>query len=276
MTAEVEIGKVRIGGGLPLALIAGPCVIESEAGLLAAGERLRAVAETAGVPFILKASFDKANRTSVGSFRGPGLTEGLAILGRVKARLGVPVLSDVHEPSQVAPAAAVLDALQIPAFLCRQTDLLLAAGRSGKPVNVKKGQFLAPEDMAHVLEKVRSTGNRQVLVTERGTSFGYHNLVVDMRALVILRRLQAPVVFDGTHSVQLPGGGDGVSAGQREFVPALCRAAAAVGIDALFLEVHPDPARALSDGATMVPLDRLAGLLAEVGAIAAAAAAGRP
>ncbi len=276
MTASVRIGDIHIGPGHPLALIAGPCVIESEAGLLAAGEGLRAVAKAAGVPFVLKASFDKANRTSVGSFRGPGLREGLAILGRVKDRLGVPVLSDVHEPSQVPDAAAVLDALQIPAFLCRQTDLLLAAGKSGKPVNVKKGQFLAPEDMAHVVEKVRSTGNRQVLVTERGTSFGYHNLVVDMRGLVILRRLRVPVVFDGTHSVQLPGGGDGVSAGQREFVPALCRAAAAVGIDALFLEVHPDPERALSDAATMLPLGRLADLLAQVRAIAAAAAAGRP
>lgn len=268
----VRIGPVVVGAGHPLALIAGPCVIEGEAGLLAIGERLRAVAEAAGVPLVLKASFDKANRTSLAAFRGPGIAEGLAILARVKARLGLPVLSDVHEPAQVGPAAEVLDALQVPAFLCRQTDLLVAAGRSGKPVNVKKGQFLAPEDMAHVVAKVRSTGNAQVLVTERGSSFGYHNLVVDMRGLVTLRRLGVPVVFDGTHSVQLPGGGDGASGGQREFVPALCRAAVAVGVDALFLEVHPDPARALSDGATMLPLDALPGLLADLTALHVAAA----
>jgi 2-dehydro-3-deoxyphosphooctonate aldolase (KDO 8-P synthase) len=275
MSGEVRIGSVHIGGGHPLALIAGPCVIEGEGALLAIGGRLRGVAEAAGLPLVLKASFDKANRTSVRSFRGPGLREGLAILRRVKAELGLPVLSDIHEPAQAAPAAEVLDAIQIPAFLCRQTDLLVAAGRTGKPVNVKKGQFLAPQDMAHAVEKVRSTGNAQVLVTERGTSFGYHNLVVDMRGLVIMRALGVPVVFDGTHSVQLPGGGDGASGGQREFVPALCRAAVAVGVDALFLEVHPDPGQALSDGQTMVPLEELPRLLRDLAAIGDSVLRGR-
>ncbi len=268
----MRVGSIRIGGGNPLVLIAGPCVIEGESHLLHLGERLRAICEAAGVPLVLKASFDKANRTSLGSFRGPGLAEGLRILGKARAELGLAVLSDVHEPDQVSAAAEVLDVLQIPAFLCRQTDLLLATGRTGKPVNVKKGQFLAPEDMANVVEKIQSTGNRQVLLTERGTCFGYHNLVVDMRGLVVLRRLGAPVVFDATHSVQLPGGAGTASSGEREFVAPLARAAAAVGVDALFLEVHEDPDRAPSDGANMVPLEALPGLLAGVTTISRALA----
>ena len=267
VTSEVAIGSVRIGGGNPLVLIAGPCVIEDESHLIHVGERLREMCRAAGVPLILKASFDKANRSSHRSPRGPGLVEGLRILARAKERLGVPVLSDVHETSQLPAAAEVLDALQIPAFLCRQTDLLLAAGRTGKPVNVKKGQFLAPEDMANVVEKIRSTGNDRILLTERGTSFGYHNLMVDMRGLVIMRRLGYPVVFDGTHSVQLPGGAGTHSSGQREFVAPLTRAAAAVGCDGLFLEVHPDPDRAPSDGSNMLSLDTLPVLLNEVTAI---------
>ncbi len=255
---------MRLGRGNPLVLIAGPCVIESESHLLEVGQRLQAICQAAGVPLVLKASFDKANRTAVASYRGPGLTEGIGILGRVRARLHIPVLSDIHEPAQAPVAAEVLDALQIPAFLCRQTDLLLAAGRTGLPVNVKKGQFLAPEDMAHVVEKVRSTGNRQVCLTERGTCFGYHNLVVDMRGLARMRRLGVPVIFDGTHSVQLPGGSGSASGGQREYIGPLVRAAVAAGCDGLFLEVHPDPDRAPSDGASMLPLDALLPLLRSV------------
>jgi len=261
MTTEVAVGSVRIGGGHPLALIAGPCVIEDEAHLLAVGGRLLEICGAAGVPLILKASFDKANRSSLRSYRGPGLAEGLRVLDCVKKKLGVPILSDVHESSQVPEAAEVLDVLQIPAFLCRQTDLLLAAGRTGKPVNVKKGQFLAPGDMANVVEKIRSTGNEQILLTERGTSFGYHNLVVDMRSLPIMRGLGVPVIFDGTHSVQLPGGAGTASSGQREFVAPLVRAAVAAGCDGLFLEVHPDPDRAPSDGPNMVSLEALPPLL---------------
>jgi len=269
----VSIGSVRIGPGQPLALIAGPCVIESEAHLLALGGRIRDCCQAAGVPLVLKASFDKANRTSHRSARGPGLAEGLRILARARRELSVPVLSDVHETQQVAPAAEALDALQIPAFLCRQTDLLLAAGRSGRPVNVKKGQFVAPGDMLHAVEKIRSTGNRQVLVTERGTSFGYHNLVVDMRGLVIMGRLGVPVVFDGTHSIQLPGGAGQASGGDREFIRPLVRAAVAVGVDALFLEVHDRPERALSDAACVLPLGELPALLEEATLLRAA---GRP
>ncbi len=261
------MGPVRIGGGNSLALIAGPCVIEDESHLLDIGERLLEICAAAGVPFILKASFDKANRSSHRSYRGPGMVEGLRILARVKGKLGVPILSDIHETAQVAPAAEVLDVLQIPAFLCRQTDLLLEAGRTGKPVNVKKGQFLAPEDMTNVVAKIRSTGNTRVLLTERGSSFGYHNLVVDMRGLVIMRGLGVPVIFDGTHSVQLPGGAGMASSGERGFVAPLVRAAVAVGVDALFLEVHPDPDRAPSDGATMLPLEGLPSLLAEARAV---------
>jgi 2-dehydro-3-deoxyphosphooctonate aldolase (KDO 8-P synthase) len=274
MGAEVRIGSVGIGGGNPLVLIAGPCVIEDESHLLRVGEELLSICGGARVPLVLKASFDKANRSSHRSYRGPGLTEGLRILGRVKAKLGLPILSDIHETAQVPAAAEVLDVLQVPAFLCRQTDLLLAAGRTGKPVNVKKGQFLAPDDMGNVVEKIRSTGNGQILLTERGSTFGYHNLVVDMRGLSTMRRLGVPVIFDATHSVQLPGVGGTVSSGQREFVAPLARAAVAAGCDGLFLEIHPEPDRAPSDGPNMLPLDALPSLLAEVTAIQRAL--GRP
>ena len=274
MAAEVRIGSVGIGGGNPLVLIAGPCVIEDESHLLRVGEELLSICGEARVPLVLKASFDKANRSSHMSYRGPGLTEGLRILARVKEKLGLPILSDVHETTQVPAAGEVLDVLQIPAFLCRQTDLLLAAGRTGKPVNVKKGQFLSPEDMQNVVAKIRSTGNGQILLTERGSTFGYHNLVVDMRGISIMHNLGVPVIFDATHSVQLPGGGGTVSSGQREFVAPLARAAVAAGCDGLFLEVHPEPDRAPSDGPNMLPLNALPSLLAEVTAIQRAL--GRP
>jgi 2-dehydro-3-deoxyphosphooctonate aldolase (KDO 8-P synthase) len=267
-TQEVTIAPgVCVGGGAPLLLIAGPCAIESPQHALETAHALKEVAATARVPFVYKSSYDKANRTSVAGYRGPGLHAGLAILQRVREEVGVPVLSDVHEVDQVAPAAEVLDILQIPAFLCRQTDLVLAAGRTGKPVNVKKGQFLAPWDMQYVADKVASTGNLQVLLTERGASFGYNNLVADMRSVAILRTFGYPVVFDATHSVQLPGGAGAASSGQREFVPALARAAVGVGVDALFMEVHPDPDRAPSDGPNMLKLADLPALLAQVQAI---------
>ena len=270
---EVAIGPVRVGGGRPLALIGGPCAIESEKHALHTAERLAAIAADHGVPFVYKSSYDKANRSSLRGYRGPGLREGLRILARVKAAVGVPVLSDVHQVSEVGPAAEVLDVLQIPAFLCRQTDLVVAAARTGRPVNVKKGQFLAPADMRNVAEKITASGNAAVLLTERGTSFGYHNLVVDMRGLVDMRALGFPVVFDATHSVQLPGGAGDRSGGERRYVPALARAAVAVGIDALFMEMHEDPdrtlddGRPLSDGPNMLRIDDLPGLLADLRAI---------
>ena len=271
MTRQVQIGNVTIGGGAPLALIAGPCVIEDPARTLAIGRDIQRIAAKLGMPYIFKASFDKANRSSYHSFRGPGLTEGLNILSRIKHELGVPVLSDIHEAAQAAAAAAVLDVLQIPAFLCRQTDLLHAAAQTGKPVNVKKGQFLSPMEMKNVIAKLTESGCSSILLTERGSSFGYNNLVVDMRSLAILRSFGQPVVFDATHSVQLPGGGGDRSAGQREFVPVLARAAAAAGIDALFLEVHDNPAEALSDGPNMVPVAELESLLTQVLAVDRAA-----
>jgi 2-dehydro-3-deoxyphosphooctonate aldolase (KDO 8-P synthase) len=273
---EVAIGPLRIGGGRPLVLIGGPCAIESEKHALLTAERLAAIAADRGVPFVYKSSYDKANRLSADGYRGPGLVEGLRILRAVKERLGVPVLSDVHQVSEVGPAAEVLDVLQIPAFLCRQTDLLLAAAATGKPVNVKKGQFMAPDDMRNVVAKARRAGEGGVILTERGTSFGYHNLVVDMRGLVQMRELGVPVVFDATHSVQLPGAGGTRSGGERRYVPALARAAAAVGIDGLFMEMHEDPdrtlpdGRPLSDGPNMLRIDDLPRLLDEVLAIAAA------
>ncbi|MBI1845672.1 MAG: 3-deoxy-8-phosphooctulonate synthase [Candidatus Rokubacteria bacterium] len=263
----VTIGPITIGGDGPLVLIGGPCAIESEKHALMTAERLATIAAERRVPFIYKSSYDKANRSSGGGYRGPGLVEGLRILRKVKETLGLLVLSDVHQVSEVAPAAEVLDVLQIPAFLCRQTDLILAAGRTGRPVNVKKGQFLAPGDMRNVVDKLRSTGNEKILLTERGTSFGYHNLVVDMRGLVQMRGLGYPVVFDATHSVQLPGAGGTRSGGERQFVPALARAAVAVGIDALFMEMHEDPdrtlpdGRPLSDGPNMLRIDDLPRLL---------------
>lgn len=263
----VSIGSIAVGGKNPVVLLAGPCVIEGYERTLAIGRGIKAIADRLGMPYIFKASFDKANRSSFQSFRGPGLTEGLAILKAIREELGVPVVSDIHCVTQVEPAAQVLDILQIPAFLCRQTDLVYAAGLTGKVVNVKKGQFLAPLDMKNVINKIREAGNEQILLTERGFSFGYNNLVVDMRSLPIMRSLGYPVVFDATHSVQLPGGAGTASSGQREFVPQLTRAAVAAGVDALFMEVHDNPAEALSDGPNMLYLDTLEELLKDVQAI---------
>ena len=273
MPQSVRVGGLTIGGGAPLVLIGGPCAIENEEHAVMVAERLKAITTAARVPFIYKSSYDKANRSSINSYRGPGLKEGLRILRRVKEATGLPVLSDVHDVAEVGPAAGVLDVLQVPAFLCRQTDLLLACGRTGKPVNVKKGQFVAPRDMGNAVEKVLSTGNTGILLTERGTSFGYNNLVVDYRGLAIMRELGYPVVFDATHSVQLPGGLGSRSGGERQYVPLLARAAVAVGVDALFMEMHEEPdrtlpdGRPLSDGPNMLRLDDLPGLLGELGAI---------
>ena len=263
----VPVGPFSIGGGGPFALIAGPCVIESRSLALETAAALKEISDKIDVPLVFKSSYDKANRTSIGSFRGPGLTEGLAVLAEVKETLGLPVLSDVHGIEEVGPAAEILDIIQIPAFLCRQTDLLVRAARTGKPINVKKGQFMAPWDMRAVIEKIRSADNQNVIITERGASFGYNNLVVDFRSLVVIRKMGVPVVFDATHSVQLPGGMGDASGGQREFVPYLAKAAAAVGIDALFMETHPDPDNALCDGPNSVALDRMEGLLEEIAAI---------
>ena len=267
MTHTVNIGEITIGGGAPLVLIAGPCVIEGEEFTLSLATSLKKVSRGLGIPLIFKASYDKANRTSISSARGPGLEEGLRILQRVKEEVDLPVISDVHQISEVSRAAAVLDVIQIPAFLCRQTDLVVEAARTGKPINVKKGQFLAPWDMAHVVEKIISTGNKQILLTERGTSFGYNNLVSDMKALPIMRGLGYPVIFDATHSVQLPGGAGKASGGNREFITHLSRAAVGAGVDGIFLEVHPEPERALSDGANSLALDTLSLLLKELKAI---------
>ncbi|MFQ5896631.1 MAG: 3-deoxy-8-phosphooctulonate synthase [Candidatus Methylomirabilia bacterium] len=280
MTGEVVVGPVKVGGGQPLALIGGPCAIESESHALLVAERLKRITEEARVPFIYKSSYDKANRSSLASYRGPGRAEGLRIFRKVKEVVGCPVLSDVHQVADVEAAAEVLDVLQVPAFLCRQTDLVVACGRTGKPVNVKKGQFLAPRDMANIVEKIRSTDNDRILLTERGTAFGYNTLVVDFRGLQDMRELGYPVVFDATHSVQLPGGLGDRSGGERKYIPALARAAVAFGIDALFMEVHEDPdrtlpdGRPLSDGPNMLRLDDLPGLLTEIRAVQAAL--GRP
>jgi 2-dehydro-3-deoxyphosphooctonate aldolase (KDO 8-P synthase) len=253
MMTTVQVGNFQLGGG-GLVMIAGPCVIEDAGLTLEIAHTLRGYAVELALPLIFKASYDKANRTSLASFRGPGLEKGLAILARVKEEVGLPVLSDVHQLSEVAPAAKVLDVLQIPAFLCRQTDLIVAAAAAGKPVNIKKGQFLAPWDMAQVVEKARSTGNSRIFLTERGTTLGYNNLVVDFRSLAIMRGLGCPVVLDATHSVQLPGGQGSCSGGQREFVPLLARAGVAAGVDGIFLEVHPDPGKARCDGPNTLPL----------------------
>ncbi len=272
-TRQVRVGSITIGRGQPLVLIGGPCAIENEKHALMTAERLAGIAADRRVPFIYKSSYDKANRSSIDGYRGPGLREGLRILRRVRDTVGVPVLSDVHQVEEVTPAAEVLDILQIPAFLCRQTDLILAVASTGKPVNVKKGQFLAPDDLRNIVDKVRSTGNEAILLTERGTSFGYHNLVVDMRGLVQMRALGYPVIFDATHSVQLPGAAGTRSGGERRYVPALARAAVAVGVDALFMEMHEDPdrtlpdGRPLSDGPNMLRIDELPRLLDVVGAI---------
>jgi 2-dehydro-3-deoxyphosphooctonate aldolase (KDO 8-P synthase) len=264
---EVWVGPVVIGGDRPFVLIAGPCVIESEAICFKTAAFLADLTRSLGIPFIFKSSYDKANRSALGSYRGPGLLKGLEVLGRIKEELRVPVLSDVHRFEEVEAASRVLDVLQIPAFLCRQTDFLLAVASAGKVVNVKKGQFLAPWDVRNIIEKIQSTGNQSILLTERGTSFGYGNLIADMRSLVIMREMGFPVVFDVTHSLQLPGGQGTSSGGQREFIPQLARAAVAVGIDALFMEVHPNPQTALCDGPNSQSLDELRPLLEQLTAI---------
>ncbi len=267
MVKEITVGNITIGGNRPLVLIAGPCVIENETATLRCAERLLSITAAVNIPLIFKASYDKANRTSLTSYRGPGIAEGLRILGKVRSAFGVPVLSDIHGLEQVAPAAEVLDVLQIPAFLCRQTDLVVAAAQTGKVLNIKKGQFLAPWDMENVTGKAVAAGNDQLILTERGVSFGYNNLVSDMRSLPILRRTGFPVVFDATHSVQLPGGQGGSSGGQREFVEYLARAAVATGIDGVFMEVHEEPEKALCDGPNSVRLADLAELLKKLQAI---------
>jgi len=267
----VQIGPFSVGGGQPLVFIAGPCVIESTQHAMDIALAIRDIALRCAVPIVFKASYDKANRTSRTSFRGPGLDAGLKTLADIRARTGLPVLTDIHEPSHAAPAADVVDVLQIPAFLSRQTDLLVAAARTGKPVNVKKGQFLAPSDMRHAIDKVLAEGNRRVLVTERGVSFGYHDLVVDMRALPMLRELGYPVIFDVTHSLQLPGAGNGVTAGLAQYIEPLASAGVAAGVDAVFLEVHEEPTRAQSDAANALRLDQLEPLIRKLQRIDAAA-----
>ena len=274
MVHEVDIGSIKVGAAHRHVLIAGPCVIESEPLVLETAHRIAEIARALNIPYIFKSSYDKANRTSLSSFRGPGIKEGLAILKKVKEQVGVPVLTDVHSVEEAAQAGEVVDVLQVPAFLCRQTDLLVAAARTGRVVNVKKGQFLSPGDMANVVAKLEESGTRRILLTERGSSFGYNNLVVDMRALPIMRKFGYPVVFDATHSVQLPGGGGTTSSGQREFVAPLACAAAAAGCDGFFMEVHPDPDHAPSDGPNMVPLHDLKRLLERLMRICQAAGKG--
>lgn len=263
----VNLREIAIGQGKPLVLIAGPCVIETFDATMESAVFLKDLTDELKVPFIFKASYDKANRSSLASYRGPGLSKGLEIISAIKDKLGIRVISDVHRFHEIAPAAQVLDILQVPAFLCRQTDFILAVSETGKPVNIKKGQFLAPWDIKNVIEKVVSTGNRQVLVTERGTTFGYNNLVVDFRGLAIMQRLGWPVIFDATHSVQLPGGAGKTSGGQREFVPLMARAAAAVDVDGIFIEVHKDPECALCDGPNSLPLHSVRPLLEQLKAI---------
>ncbi len=263
----VSIGDYKVGQGQPLLLMAGPCVLEGYERSLMIGKRAKAICEALGMPYVFKASFDKANRSSYNSFRGPGLVEGMQLLAQLKKDLAVPVVTDVHEPWQCEKVAEVADVLQIPAFLCRQTDLVHAAAATGKTVNVKKGQFLAPWDMKNVIKKIEEAGNKNLLLTERGASFGYNTLVTDMRGLAVMREFGYPVVMDATHSVQIPGGQGTSSGGQSQYVPHMARAAAAVGIDALFMEVHDNPAEALSDGPNMVRLDNLQKLLTDVIAI---------
>ncbi len=267
MTRQIRIHDTFVGGDSPLLIIAGPCVIENEDVTFHTAERLKNICRSLSLPFVFKSSFDKANRTSVNSYRGPGIDRGLRILSDVRTRFNIPVISDIHSIDEIKPAADVLDALQIPAFLCRQTDLLLAASKTGKPVNVKKGQFLAPWDVKHIIDKVLSTGNHDIFITERGTSFGYNNLVVDFRAFSIMRSLGYPVIFDVTHSLQLPGGQGSSSGGQREFAEPLARAAVAAGVDGLFFEVHPEPDKALCDGQNMIRLDDVEDILKTVKAI---------
>jgi len=267
-TAEISVGSLRLGGN-SLFLVAGPCVIESESHARMMAERVAKIAAEAGVPYVFKASFDKANRSSANSFRGPGLQEGLRILGKIKTDLKLTILTDIHESSQAAPVAEVADILQIPAFLARQTDLLVAAGKTGRTVNIKKPQFVSPWDMKNAVEKVESTGNKQIILTERGASFGYQNLVVDFRSFPVLQKYGYPVVFDVTHSVQLPGGQGHASGGQPEFIQTLARAGVAAGVDGIFLETHDNPSKALSDGPNALPLDQLAGLLSQLKQISA-------
>jgi len=269
-TREFTIGSLRVGGSQPPILICGPCVIESADHATMIARRVKEIAAAAGFPYVFKASYDKANRSSASSFRGPGPAEGLRILGSIRETVDVPVLTDVHEVAQVPAAAEVCDVLQIPAFLCRQTDLLAAAGRTGRAVNIKKGQFIAPWDMGNAVEKIAATGNHSIMVTERGASFGYNNLVVDMRSFSVLRRFGYPVIFDVTHSVQLPGATGKASGGQPEFISPLARAGMAAGVEGIFLEVHEEPSRALSDGANALPLAELRGLLVQLKKIAAA------
>ena len=266
---QFSIGKIRFGKGAPLFLIAGPCVIESEGHATSMAEKLAAVASELDIPLIFKASYDKANRSSISSFRGPGLKDGLKILEKIKKRTGLPILTDVHEVSHVGPAADVCDILQVPAFLSRQTDLLVAVGKSGRVANLKKGQFLSPWEMGNAAEKVASAGNENIILTERGTSFGYQNLVVDVRSFPIMRKLGYPVVFDVTHSVQLPGGEGKSSGGQPEFIEPLARAGTAAGVDGIFLEVHDNPAKALSDGTNALPLNQFRPLLEKIKQLAA-------
>ncbi len=260
-TREIALGSLRLGGGNPLFLIAGPCVIENEVHARIMAEKIAKVAADAGVPYIFKASYDKANRSSLKAFRGPGLKEGLRVLAKIKSELKLPILTDIHEASQAAPAAEVCDVLQVPAFLARQTDLLIAAGKTGRVINVKKPQFLSPWDMGNVVEKLESTGNKKIILTERGSTFGYQNLVVDMRSFPVMQRTGYPVVFDVTHSVQLPGGQGHASGGQPQFIEPLARAGVAAGVDGIFLETHDNPAKALSDGPNALPLSHLLGLL---------------
>ena len=260
----VKVGDYLVGQGNPLMLMAGPCVLEGYERSLMIGKKAKAICDELGIPYVFKASFDKANRSSINSFRGPGIDEGLEILAQIKKDLGVPVVTDIHEPWHADKAAEVVDILQIPAFLCRQTDLVFAAAKTGKTVNVKKAQFLAPWDMKNVITKVEEAGNQNLMLTERGSSFGYNTLVTDMRGLAVMRELGYPVVMDATHSVQIPGGQGTSSGGQSQYVPHMARAAAAIGIDALFLEVHDNPAEALSDGPNMVQLDNLKKLLQDV------------
>ena len=264
ITRSIAAGPLSIGGQNPLALIAGPCVIESEKIAMEIAEKLKRITTDLHVPFIFKASYDKANRTSINSFRGPGLSDGLKILQKIKTELDLPVLSDVHKEEEIDQAAEVLDILQIPAFLCRQTDLLVKAAQTGKPINVKKGQFLAPWDIKNVVVKLEESGNINILLTERGATFGYNNLVVDMRSLVLMREHGYPVIFDATHSLQQPGGQGTTSGGQSEMVPDLARGAVAVGCDALFMEIHTDPSKALSDGPNMLKIDLLPELLEQL------------
>jgi 2-dehydro-3-deoxyphosphooctonate aldolase (KDO 8-P synthase) len=275
MVAPVAIdhpteGPILVGSGQPLLLIGGPCALESEELARQVAGTLKAICARLGIRYVFKASFDKANRTSLASYRGPGITEGLAILSRIRKELGVPVISDIHDVSQVDMAAEILDILQIPAFLCRQTDLLVAAARTGKPVNVKKGQFVSPWDMENAVNKLRGAGGKKILLVERGATFGYNNLVVDMRSLPVMRSFGCPVVYDATHSVQLPGGAGSSSGGQREFIVPLARAAMAVGIDGLFIEIHPQPEKALCDGPNSLPLDGIEPVLAQLLRIRAA------